>query len=69
MSKASLSGLGVGAFVLLETRQEYHYALHLIFKITKSEAEYKALLASLTIVSALRAREVEMKVDCEVIVN
>ena len=44
-------------------------AIRLDFKETNNQAEYKALLASLSVCIALRAYEIEIFSDSQVVVN
>lgn len=59
----------VRVYMLTSLGQEFHYALPLVFKITNNEAEYKVLVAGLSIVVALEVKKVKVQADYEVIMK
>lgn len=56
-------GGGMDVHMVASDGVESYHAIQLNFKVTNNEAEYKAVLAGLAIVTTLGGEEVEMKTD------
>lgn len=56
-------------YITTDSGEEYHYTVKLAFKTTNNKAEYEALLARLPTAKALRAKEVDIRADSQVVVN
>ena len=63
--------LGAGARIVVITPEgiKLEHSFRLGFKASNNEAEYEALLARLTVVSDLSAKDVEVYSDSRLVVN
>ena len=66
---SSASGAGVGIIVITLEGIKLEHSFRLGFKASNNEAEYEALLAGLSVVSDLGAKEVEVYSDSRLVVN
>ena len=62
---------GSGASIVLEslTREKVKYALRLEFPASNNEAEYEALLAGLHLAKEMRAEQIRIYNDSQLVVN
>ena len=63
--------LGAGARIVVITPEgiKLEHSFRLGFKASNNEAEYEALLARLTVVSDLSAKDVDVYSDSQLVVN
>ena len=63
--------LGAGARIVVITPEgiKLEHSFRLGFKASNNEAEYEALLARLTVVSYLSAKDVDVYSDSQLVVN
>ena len=66
---SSALGAGVGIVVVTLEGIKLEHSFRLGFKASNNEAEYKALIAELRVVSDLGAREIEVFLDSRLMVN
>lgn len=63
------TGGGAEVYTVIGDRVEINHAIRLNFKVTNNETEYEAMLAELAITETSGGKEVEMKVDSQVVVG
>lgn len=59
----------MGVHLITDNGEKHNYAVKLAFKTTNNEAEYEALFFNLTIANSLGTKEVEVRVDSQVVVS
>ena len=68
-SRGNPGPAAIGAVIYDETGRELHTVSRRIGRATNNEAEYQAAIAGLEAALALGAREVELRVDSELVVR
>jgi hypothetical protein len=62
-------GQGVGCFIKSPNGMEHELAIRLEFECTNNQAEYKALLSGLEVLSSLGAREINIFGDSKLVIQ